>query len=242
MWEKLLAELEKQELASIDTLREKMGEDVSESRIGRDLKALEKEGRVILLRGGAAKLKKGSYDTSLNACSQLHTEEKDHIARVVAELVENGDVAYIDAGRTTLLMVKCLKDKQITIVTTNAMLFSEIAGTQLSCVMVGGNILISTVSIVGSLTDATLQDMYFDKAFIGATGYETKSGVNTPDFREAKKKQIVKDNSRETYFLVGSSKEGRRTMCKAFEITECTIISEKETEFLRNNATYIIAK
>jgi len=237
----LLAELEKQEVVNLESLCTALS-DVSESTIRRDLKTLEKEGQITLLRGGATKAKSGSYDTPLISRSLLRVKEKEKIARAAADLIKDGDVVYIDAGSTPLLMIKYLKHKEITIVTTNAMVFSEIADTQIHCVMVGGDILNSTASIVGPLTDSTLQEMYFDKAFIGATGYNLESGINTPDLREANKKKIVKNNSNETYVLVDSSKEGKRTMCKAFDISECTLIVEKETDFLMKYATYIIAK
>lgn len=236
----ILAEIEKQEVVYLEGLNSILN-GVSESTIRRDLKMLEKEGQIVLIRGGATKVKSGVYDTPLLSRSMLRVKEKEKIAKAASDLIKYGEVVYIDAGSTTLLMIKHLKDKKVTIVTTNAMVFSELADTQIHCVMVGGDILNSTASIVGPLTDSTLQEMYFDKAFIGATGYDLESGINTPDLREANKKKIVKKNSNETYVLVDSSKEGKRTMCKAFDISECTLITEKETDFLMKHATYIIA-
>ena len=77
---------------------------------------------------------------------------------------------------------------------------------------------------------------------IGATGYDLQSGINTPDSREANKKRIIKENSSEVYVLADSSKSGKRTMCKAMELSECTIITEQETELLKEHANYILAK
>ena len=91
---------------------------------------------------------------------------------------------------------------------------------------------------MGSITDNSLKDMFFDKAFIGATGYDLQSGINTPDSREANKKRIIKENSSEVYVLADSSKSGKRTMCKAMELSECTIITEQ----LKEHANYILAK
>ena len=41
--------------------------------------------------------------------------------------------------------------------------------------------------------------------------------------------------------LADSSKAGKRTMCKAFELSECIVITEKETELLKEHGNYIIA-
>ena len=92
------------------------------------------------------------------------------------------------------------------------------------------------------MTDSELENMYFDKAFIGASGFSLEAGINTPDPREAKKKQIVKKNSKETYVLMDSSKSGKSTLCKALELKEVTIICEKETPILLEAGNYLLAE
>ena len=77
---------------------------------------------------------------------------------------------------------------------------------------------------------------------VSYTHLDLQSGINTPDSREANKKRIVKGNSSEVYVLADSSKSGKRTMCKAMELSECTIITEQETELLKEHANYILAK
>ena len=195
-----------------------------------------------LLRGGAAKIKTGSYDTPIHSRGLYKIKEKEAIARTAAKLVHDGEVIYIDSGTTCLKMIPYLKNKRITVVTTNAMVVPSILETDIHVIMIGGDVLKSTASIVGSITDNCLKDMFFDKAFIGATGYDLQSGINTPDSREANKKRIIKENSSEVYVLADSSKSGKRTMCKAMELSECTIITEQETELLKEHANYILAK
>ena len=229
----LLNELEKQDMVTLSDFARAL-HGVSESTIRRDLKILEGEGQIVLLRGGAAKIKTGSYDTPIHSRGLYKIKEKEAIARTAAKLVHDGEVIYIDSGTTCLKMISYLKNKRITVVTTNAMVVPSI--------LIGGDVLKSTASIVGSITDNSLKDMFFDKAFIGATGYDLQSGINTPDSREANKKRIIKENSSEVYVLADSSKSGKRTMCKAMELSECTIITEQETELLKEHANYILAK
>ena len=216
----LLNELEKQDMVTLSDFARAL-HGVSESTIRRDLKILEGEGQIVLLRGGAAKIKTGSYDTPIHSRGLYKIKEKEAIARK---------------------MISYLKNKRITVVTTNAMVVPSILETDIHVIMIGGDVLKSTASIVGSITDNCLKDMFFDKAFIGATGYDLQSGINTPDSREANKKRIIKENSSEVYVLADSSKSGKRTMCKAMELSECTIITEQETELLKEHANYILAK
>lgn len=239
--QQMLQALENSEIVTLQDFKEILGE-TSESTIRRDLKMLANEGEIVLLRGGAAKLMSGSHETSLGSRNILNVKEKDAIAKFAAGLVKDGEVIYLDTGSTTLRMAKYLKDKDITIVTTNALILPELENAKCKCVMIGGDLIIATASLVGPLTDTLLADMYFDKSFIGATGFSLQAGINTPDTREAKKKQIVKANSAKAYVLADSSKSGKSTFCKVFGLGEVTIICEKETPILLETQNYKIAK
>jgi DeoR family fructose operon transcriptional repressor len=238
---RILDTLEKQEFVNIEDFISVLC-NVSISTIRRDLGTLESEGKIVMLQGGAVRMNSRSYDSPVSSRKILHVKEKEMIARAAANLIKNGEVVYIDAGSTALRMLKHLRNKQITVITTNAIVVSDLAETDFKCILVGGEVLKETGSLVGPLVDNTLANMYFDKAFIGATGYDLQAGINTPDEREASKKAIIKKNTKETYVLVDNSKEGVKSLNKCFNLGECIIITEKETPLLRKHAKYIIAK
>lgn len=237
----MLQLLENKEVVSLEEF-EKSFENVSESTIRRDLKRLAKEGQIILLRGGGASLKNGSYEIPVNSKTIQNISEKERIASYAAGLVKDGEAIYLDAGSTALRMVKHLCDKKITIVTTNVLVFSELQETNIDCFIIGGQINISTASVSGTVTNSSLMGYYFDKAFLGATGFSVRAGISTPDIREAEKKQIVKKNSTESYVLADSSKEGKSALCKVFELGEVPIICDRESDLLISTGNYIIAK
>lgn len=58
------------------------------------------------------------------------------------------------------------------------MVVPSILETDINVIMIGGDVKIHSI-IVGSITDNSLKDMFFDKAFIGATGYD-HSPASTP--------------------------------------------------------------
>lgn len=238
---RILDLLKKKEVLYIDNLIENFSE-VSESTIRRDLKHLEEDGYLDPLRGGAVKLRTTSYDMPLQKKKELHTKEKIKIARYAASLVKQGDVIYIDSGTTTLQMIKYLKDKKVKIVTSNTVFINNIYECKFDCILLGGQVFPELGSVGGSITERQLKEMYFDKAFVGASGYNLDSGINTPDTREATKKRIVKDHSKTTYVLVDGSKAYKQTFCKAFDLDECIIITDEENDILKENSEYIIAK
>ncbi len=237
----LLQALEENDFMSTEQLVHAL-EGVSESTVRRDLKVLSDEGQILLMRGGASRVRGSSQDTPVDSKLILNTEAKERIAKCAADLVQDGEVIYIDAGTTPLKMARYLCDKRITIVTTNVLIFQELAGAKAECIIIGGSVNVNMGSVMGDLTVSTLENMFFDRAFLGITGFSTKAGFSTPDFKESRKKQVVKQNSRHTYILVDSSKVGVTTMCKVFKLDEVEVITEKETELLKECGNYLIAR
>ena len=233
--------LEKSEVVSLEEICRALG-GVSESTVRRDLKSMEEEGEVTLLRGGGACLKKGGYEIPVMSKQNKNVAEKEKIAKAAAQLVHDGDSIYIDSGSTTLAMVKYLKNNDVTIVTTNALIYQELQNPNLECIIAGGEINRTTASIIGVATNNFLENYYFDKAFIGISGFSREAGFNTPNLLEAEKKQLVNKNSARTYILSDSSKSGRSTLCKVLDLEEATIICEKVTDVVEACGDYIIAE
>lgn len=236
----MLLAFENSEIVTLEELK-KILKGASESTIRRDLKLLASEGEIVLLHGGAAKKMSGSGEISYNSRNVLHVKEKNCIAKFAADLVSDGEVVYVDAGSTALRMVKYIKNKDITIVSSNALIAEELQGGKAKCIIVGGNLLMTTASLVGPITDSALENMHFDKAFLGTSGFSKESGINTPDPREAKKKQIVYKNSKFSFFLADSSKSGKSSLCKVIDLKDATIICEKEVPILKEAGSYLLA-
>lgn len=221
--------------------------DVSESTIRRDLKTLEAEGQIKILRGGGARLNQGSYDVPVNSKSLQNVTAKEKIAKYAASLVKDGESIYLDSGSTVLRMIPHLKGKRITIITTNALILNAIQEAVFSdhdvrCMIIGGDLKLSTASLVGTITNNQLKSLYFDRAFIGISGVSVKAGFNTPDDREAEKKQIIKENSRHTYVLADSSKLNVTTLCRVYKLGEAVLITDVEDETYSEYGNYIVAE
>lgn len=236
----ILEEFEKKEIVYLEDLLQTLPK-ASKSTIRRDLRILAEEGQIVLLHGGAAKLKTGSYDLPIQTKQLMNMDRKNRIARYAASLVNDGEVIYLDSGSTTSAMMKYLKQKEIVVVTSSIQVISELPGSKIRGIILGGDITSNLGSIVGPTTEAQLSSMFFDKAFLGTSGYSSLSGINTPDPREAKKKEIAKNNSQITYVLADGTKAGKTTLCKAFGIDECTIITDEPNAILEQYAKYIVA-
>jgi DeoR family transcriptional regulator, fructose operon transcriptional repressor len=239
--EKIMDELENKQIMYIEDFL-KIFDGVSESTIRRDLKTLEDENYIVLLRGGAVKLKLDAHEIPVGTKKLLYKEDKEKIAKYAASLIEDEEVIYIDSGTTCSAMVKYIKAKGVRVVTSNIQVLNEINGNGIeSCIIVGGEVNKSLDSISGPLTDTALKNMNFDRAFLGTSGFGLEVGINTPDFREASKKTIVNSNSRQCYVLADHSKYNKSTLCKAFPLNECTLITNKQIPSLDGIIEYYIA-
>lgn len=86
--------------------------DTSESTVRRDITALHKAGKLIKVFGGAVALEEGetvsAYEPTVEQKSELYVKEKRKIAQYAAELIEEEDFIYLDAGTTTGYMIDAL--------------------------------------------------------------------------------------------------------------------------------------
>lgn len=230
--QKILEKLEQNDMLFIEDLANLFPE-YSESTIRRDLKSLEDTNFVTLLRGGGVKFKGTSYEAPVTEKMHLNQEAKDKIAKIAASTVNNNDIIYLDSGTTIVHMVKYITATNVKIVTTNTALLVESLNPIIqSCTVLNGEVNYDLRSISGTTTDAALTDLYFDKSYLGSTGFGFDSGVNTPDTKEATKKRIVQKNSDETYLLADASKYNKRAFSKAFELNKCILITDNKIEDL----------
>ena len=201
--EEILKSIKKRDISYIKDLAAEL--NISLSTVRRDVAALEQEGSVIVMRGGAVKYKAEDFDEPVVKKKLIHSEEKEIIARKAAALVEDGDCVYVDSGTTTVGMLKYLQGKRITIVSSSTELLDNLPIKNAKCILLGGEVRDDLESVLGALTEKMISDMYFDKAFIGANGYIPDGGIYTYDDREARKKVIVKDHSKVVYVLMDTS-------------------------------------
>ncbi len=95
--------------------------DVSIDTVRRDLDQLHREGALIRTHGGAVSATDGALrDRGLDVRLRVQVEEKEKIARLAAEMVDDGAVVMLNAGTTTLAVARALRGhRDLTIATNN---------------------------------------------------------------------------------------------------------------------------
>lgn len=136
--QKILELLKDTEILKIEALQRHFPM-ISDSTLRRDLKELEKKRRIDYLSGGAVKAVSTMGEIPISQRHTLHSQEKDIVADLAAQLVETGDVIYLDSGSSCTSLFKRIMNQKITIYTTNTDIFSVITeGLQAEIVVLGG--------------------------------------------------------------------------------------------------------
>jgi DeoR family fructose operon transcriptional repressor len=223
--EKIIRLLANKDLVKIDQLRDSFP-GVSLSTLRRDLKTLEKDGRIEYLNGGGIKSAPGTDELPMAEKASLHAEEKQIIAARAANEVLDGESIYIDSGSNSALLLERLLSRHITIYTTNTAVFSVTKELVATVFILGGRYTPEISSISGTLTENNLRDLYFDRAFLGVNGIDDVNGVTTPNISEATKKRLIRANSKKTYLLCDHSKFHRTSTVRAFDLEDVVVISD----------------
>ena len=231
--EAILESVRSRDISYIKDLAEEL--NISLSTIRRDIAALEEAGTVISMRGGAVKPVIAEEPAPAAVIEEapvvkkrlIRSAEKDLIAKKAAALVSDGDVIYIDSGTTCSCLFRYLSAMDIIIVTSNYEVLDFMPMQKAKVIMLGGEISNDLHSINGPLTEKSIADMHFNKAFIGANGYIPDGGVFTHTEREARKKVLVKEHSDKNYLLMDTSKKNQYAFQKLFNVRDVELITEE---------------
>lgn len=227
----IAAQVTKRGSAGVNELAERFG--LTTETIRRDLAALEREGFLRRVHGGAVGVTTGSVvEYSLNDRQVRRRDEKMKIARAAMDMVPPTGSIIVDAGTSTDCLAEELAGRpnpcpaEELIVITNAVSIAyRLAGIDhLTLQMLGGRVRGLTRAAVGSETVNGLADIRPDVAFLGANGLHSHFGLSTPDPAEAAVKKAIVQSARRVIALVDSSKFEQESLIKFAGIGEIDLV------------------
>lgn len=237
----------KHENVSIDTLCSVF--NVSKNTIRRDISELEEKGIIKKVYGGVTINNKEKKSTVPFTEREIKNKsEKQIIAEVASNLVDDGDIIFIDSGTTTMHIIPFLKNKKnVTIITNNLnVLLIALMYPNLNVLSPGGTLFRKTNSLIGIEAVNFLTNYNIGKAFMATTGVSISKGVTNSSSIEYQIKKTVVEKSDKVIILADNSKldvSSLMTYCELEEID--TFITDKlppepyETFFKEKNIELI---
>lgn len=209
--------------ASVSELAEVFS--VSEMTIRRDLSDLQEQGHLTRNWGGANVADSGFFEVSLQAKKSQFVEEKKRIGAAAAEMVNDGEIVFLDSGSTTAQVARHLQEKRITVVTNDLSIAAELAKSQkVDVMMTGGMIRKTLLHLVGPQAEASIESQRFHKVFLGVEGVDTGRGITVPDPINASAKQAMLRSAERTIVVVDHSKLGRHTLSTIVPLSEVSML------------------
>lgn len=185
--------------------------NVSKNTIRRDIQELVEHGEIKKVYGGVTV----NHET-LESFSERQTrnqKQKELIAKLAANHVENGDVIFLDSGTTTLEMIHYLKTKNVVIITNNLdFIIHALPYENLKIISTGG-VLERKTNSFGNLKNMDLLNTYnINKAFMASTGISIVHGVTNASPIESELKKTIVKKSLEVFLLVDYDKFNKSSL------------------------------
>jgi DeoR/GlpR family transcriptional regulator of sugar metabolism len=160
---------------------------ISEVTIRMDLADLEKKGLLSRIHGGAVSSYKPYYNMSLTQRASANEAEKKSIASYIQTMISDSDTIMMNAGSTTLLVLRELFGfKDIRIVTNSISIALEAAGNpNFHVVLLGGSVNTEYQFTYGDDALRQLSDYHADKLILSVDGIDADNGLSTYYHQEA---------------------------------------------------------
>ncbi len=226
----LLKLLNSNEQTSVNELSEKL--KVSSVTIRQDLNFLELQGLLKRVHGGAVLTDADDLSNRLGT----NYEVKLKIAQKLSGYVAEGETILIESGSVNALLARELvKKKRVTIITTNIYIAQQFRkNEQANIIILGGVYQHESESMIGKITKLCIDNINFDRAFIGIDGYTSKTGFTLRDMFRAEISSYIIKKSSDVFIVSDSSKFGKTeitNICTCEEIHHIATDSELDIQY-----------
>ncbi len=200
---------------------------VSTVTIRSDLEALEQQGVLKRNHGGAVAAQVARFAPAFQEQSSVNLEAKKAIARAAARLPEDGDKVLLDAGSTTLLVARQVRERALSLVTNSVYALNELVNSpRIELIVVGGVLYEPGLCFVGTPAEWFLHSISTDIAFLGVNGVSLR-GISVNNAPEAGVKQHMVQAGARAVVLADSSKLGLDSFVRVAPLAEVdTVITD----------------
>lgn len=199
--------------------------DVTEMTIRRDLKELENNKSLIRIHGGARKveielLTSSSMELSHRQKRDLYLNEKQQIARIIAENILENETVFLGSGTTIELVHDYLTINRAKIITNSIYVFDKFKyDDRFELILTGGSYRSKTGSFTGTIANDFLSTINVQKAFIGVNTINNYAVFNANEDEGVVQRTIL-NNAREKFIVANNNKFNKLDFYQFYDIRE----------------------
>ncbi|MFV0547795.1 MAG: DeoR/GlpR family DNA-binding transcription regulator [Limnobaculum xujianqingii] len=217
--------LHQHQAATINQLAKLM--EVSHMTIRRDIQFMVDEGKVVAISGGVKLHDALKQELPYVEKAMLHHQHKQKIGQLATQLIEAGQVIYLDAGTTSFEVARQLAKRLniVTVITNDFTICNFLMNmSHINLFHTGGQVDLRNRSCIGSSAANFLLTLNIDVAFISTSSWDITHGLSTPEEGKALVKKAIISASRRKILISDSSKYGKYGMFHICQLDELTDI------------------
>jgi len=198
--------------------------NLSEDTIRRDLRELASEGLLLRVHGGALPASPAAVNFARRL--DVSADEKAAIGQAAAQMVQPGQVVFLDGGTTAIQVARHLPPAlTATIVTHSPSVAIELVGhANITVEVIGGRLFKHSVVTVGAGAIEAIARVRADLYFMDVTGVHPEMGFTTGDAEEAAIKREISRHSADTVVLASHEKIGAVSAYQVAPMTGVTTL------------------
>ncbi len=206
---KILEKLKRDGAVSVSQLSTELG--ATPVTIRSDLDALGKDGYLMRVQGGAVQKVQAQSSPMLISKNIANTDEKRAIAKAVCDMVEDGDVLFINFGSTVQMIASELKNRSNLNIVTNAMAVAMELGNipTFRVILLGGEINAQYGFVHGSDAQEQIGRYRANKAILSLDGISAVGGMTTYHAEESSVNSMMINQAMQVIVAADHTKIGR---------------------------------
>ena len=176
---------------------------VTEVTIRRDLAYMQKNKLLKKTYGGAVLAGAPEIISSVHFRRTQQSQAKKTIGQLAAELIEDGDVVYFEAGSTCYEIIPFLTQFQnLSIIVNSINLMRRLHElTRHKVIITGGEYRPDRIDMIGPVAEATISQLSGFKAFTGADDISIYAGISGADVETVGFAKLVLRQASEVIFV-----------------------------------------
>lgn len=199
---------------------------VSQMTVRRDLEALELEGVLRRVHGGAIDLAMRGYAAPYSVRAKQSADAKAAIGRAAAAMLGERETVVLDVGTTTLQVARALHDRRnLTVLTPSLHIANALARYRgIRLMLTGGQVTAGEGSLVGDMAEGAFSRLRFDTFVMGIGGVDLASGCTEYSLEDARVKRAALECVRRCIVVADSSKLGKVTFAQICDLERVDVL------------------
>ncbi len=227
---RISAQIHKNGKVKVSELSEEYG--TSEVTIRKDLEALEAQGQLRRVHGGAVGLNKLYIDMDLSERYLTNSGAKKTLAELAADFIEDNDTIFMNAGTTLTYVLRAIRNKKnINLVTNSVQNATEAAlYPSFNVILLGGELDSKYQFTHGSDAERQLENYHATKCILSVDGISAEAGLTLYYSNEAPLARKMIESSAKTIVVADSTKIGKGVFARITDASGTNILVTNPSE------------